>query len=152
MMSGTHMTRRFLRSRASGVRRRHSAVSTINITPMVDVMLVLLIIFMITAPLLTTGVAVELPDAQAPSLHEPIEPVVLSVDADGRLFVQEQEISLKNLQQVLRTMTVNRPDAHIYLRGDRELEYRYIIEVMSQTAQAGFTRISLLTDSSSKQR
>lgn len=132
--------------------RKRRAMSDINITPMVDVMLVLLIIFMITAPLLTTGVPVNLPKTKAPALQESVEPLVLTINAQGELFIQNKKIALKNLVEVLKAVTNNRKDTRIYLRSDTKLAYGKVIAVIASAAKAGFTRIALITASNTSRR
>ncbi len=132
----------------SGGRRRRAPppMSQINVTPFVDVMLVLLIVFMVTAPLLTVGVPVNLPRAQAPNISEPEEPMVVTVVADGRVYVQESEVALPNLVPLLVEVTGANPDVRIFVRGDRQLVYGRIMEVMGAIAAAGFSRVSLVAE------
>ncbi len=121
-------------------------MSDINMTPFVDVMLVLLIVFMITAPLLTVGVPVDLPEADAPTLNEPEEPLVVTVGAEGTIYVQETEVTLDRLIPLLLAVTDRNRDLRVYVRGDRSLSYGRIMEVMGHIAGAGFTRVALIAD------
>jgi biopolymer transport protein TolR len=130
-----------------GRRQRHPQMSAINVTPMVDVMLVLLVIFMVTAPLLTVGVPVDLPQAKAPAITEPKEPLVISIDKQGKLFLQNAALdSDDQLAPKLEAVTQNNPDATIYVRGDRSVDYGRILEVMGLVSSAGFTKVSLIAE------
>ena len=124
--------------------RRYRAMSEINVTPFVDVMLVLLIVFMVTAPLMTVGVPLDLPKTKAAQLTDSEEPLVLSVDKDGRIYIQETEIELQNLVPRLQAITSNNPEVRIFVRGDRELPYGEIMQVMGQVTAAGFRKVALL--------
>ena len=130
--------------RAGGSRYR--PMSDINVTPLVDVMLVLLVVFMVTAPLLTVGVPVDLPQTQAPSINEPKEPTTLTVDKAGAIFVQETSIPIENLVAKLQAITGANPDAVIYVRGDKEINYGRVLEVMSLVSSAGFRKVSLVAE------
>ncbi|MDX8402577.1 MAG: ExbD/TolR family protein, partial [Mariprofundaceae bacterium] len=103
----------------------------INVTPLVDVMLVLLIVFMVTAPLLTQGVNVDLPDADAPPMQQNIEPLVVTVRADGRLFLQKHAIELPRLAPRISAMRRQKPDLPVFIRGDAKTPYERIAQVMS---------------------
>ena len=127
-------------------RRRAAAMSEINVTPFVDVMLVLLIVFMVSAPLLTVGVPVELPESQASALNDPEEPVVVTVNAEGQIFVQETEVELERITALLRAVTENNPDIRIFVRGDRGLPYGEVMAVMGTINTAGFRRVALVTE------
>ncbi len=136
-------------SRASGPghrRRTYKPLSEINVTPFVDVMLVLLIVFMVTAPLLTVGVPVDLPKAQAKAIAEAEEPLVISVNAQGQVFVQDTEVQIENLVPRLRAITENKADTRIYLRGDQSVNYGRIMEVMGTVNVAGFKRVAMVTE------
>ena len=117
--------------------RRRSVMSEINVTPMVDVMLVLLVIFMVTAPLLTVGVPVDLPQTKAPTITEPKEPLVITINAEGKIFLQNAEIGSDELVPRLQAITSNNPDASIYVRGDRAINYGRVLEVMGLISGAG---------------
>jgi biopolymer transport protein TolR len=132
--------------------RRYRPMSDINVTPFVDVMLVLLIVFMVTAPLLTVGVPIDLPKAQARALSQPEEPLVISINAAGVVFIQETEVELTKLIPRLAAITDNKPDTRIYLRGDKAVDYGRIMEVMARVNSAGFSRLALIAESPRKDR
>lgn len=144
-MAGPIMSRRG-DSRGGYRRRRWQPMSDINVTPFVDVMLVLLIVFMVTAPLLTVGVPVDLPKTQAQQIGDPVEPLVISVRADGTIFIQETEVPPEALVPRLQAITGSKPDTRIYLRGDQRLQYGAIMQVMGQVNAAGFSRVALIAE------
>jgi biopolymer transport protein TolR len=123
-------------------------MSEINVTPMVDVMLVLLIIFMVSAPLLTVGVPIDLPQTQAKSLSQDQEPLTVSVDTKGQIFLQKTEISIDELVAKLKAVTAARGglDERIFVRGDRKLDYGTVMRVMGRLSAAGFRRVALVTE------
>jgi biopolymer transport protein TolR len=129
-------------------RRRHVIMSEINVTPMVDVMLVLLIIFMVSAPLLTVGVPIDLPQTQAKSLDQEKEPLALSVNDKGKVFLQNTEISLDELVPKLKAIAEARGglDERIFVRGDRKVDYGTVMRVMGRLSSAGFRRVALVTE------
>ncbi len=127
-------------------RRGYRPLSEINVTPLVDVMLVLLIIFMVTAPLLTVGVPVDLPQTAAAQLSDRDEPLVVSVNAEGRVFLQETEIEMETLPDKLAEVTRNKPETTIYVRGDRAIDYGRVMAVMGTLSAAGFTKLSLVAE------
>jgi biopolymer transport protein TolR len=129
-----------------GTWRRRRPMAEINVTPFVDVMLVLLIVFMVTAPLLTVGVPVDLPEAKAKALSQPEEPLVISIDSSGVVFIQETEVALEKLVPRLAAITDNKPDTRIYLRGDKTVDYGRIMDVMARVNSAGFTRLALVSE------
>jgi biopolymer transport protein TolR len=135
---------------ASGRRHRHrrGVMSEINVTPMVDVMLVLLIIFMISAPLLTVGVPLDLPQSQAKSLDQDREPLTISVDLQGKVFLQNTEIGVEELVPKLKAIAEARGgmDERIYVRGDRKVDYGTVMKVMGRLSGAGFHRVALVTE------
>lgn len=134
-------------SRDLGSRQvRYRPMSEINVTPMVDVMLVLLVIFMVTAPLLTVGVPVDLPQTQAPAINEPKEPLVITINAKGDIYLQNNQIDPKDLAPRLIAVTNNNPNATIYVRGDRAIDYGRVLEVMGIVSSAGFTKVSLIAE------
>ena len=121
-------------------------MTDINVAPFVDVMLVLLIVFMVTAPLLTVGVPVNLPKTKAKSIAESEEPLVISVNAEGVVFIQDTEVAIENLVPRLKAITENKADTRIYLRGDKDINYGRVMEVMGTVNIAGFTRVALITE------
>ena len=121
-------------------------MSEINVTPMVDVMLVLLIIFMVTAPLMTVGVPVDLPKTKASMIPGTDEPLVITIDGMGRVFLQETEIELEKLVPRLRAITANKRDTRIFVRGDRSVFYGQIMEVMGTVNAAGFAKVALIVE------
>ena len=131
-------------------RGRYRPMAEINVTPMVDVMLVLLIIFMVAAPLMTVGVPVDLPRTAASPLNQETEPLTISVDPQGRVFLQETEVPMDNLVPQLRAIMANQPqgapERRIFVRGDRAIAYGKVMEVMGTIAAAGFTRVALLAE------
>ena len=128
-------------------RRRRSVMSEINVTPMVDVMLVLLIIFMVSAPLLTVGVPIDLPQSQAKALDQDREPLTLSVNVDGQIFLQDKEIKLDDLVAKLKAVTDARGglDEQIYVRGDKKIDYGTMMRVMGRLSSAGYHKVALVT-------
>ena len=119
--------------------------SEINVTPFVDVMLVLLIIFMVTAPLLTVGVQVDLPESNADSLQADNEPLELTISKDGSIFIQETEINIKELIPKLIAITDNRLDTKIYVRGDEIINYGKVMRVLGELSGSGFSKVALIT-------
>ena len=127
-------------------RRVYRPMSEINVTPMVDVMLVLLIIFMIAAPLLTVGVPVDLPKTSAASINDQDEPLVISIDKEGKLYLQDTPIELESLVPRLEAITTNKPDTRVFVRGDQAIAYGRIMEVMGTVSAAGFTKVALIAE------
>ena len=127
-------------------RRGRRLMSEINVTPMVDVMLVLLIVFMVAAPMLTVGIPVELPKTKAATLNDTTEPLVISVNENGKVFLQESEIDPKILGEKLKAITGNNPNARIYVRGDAKINYGKVAQVMGFVTTAGFTRLALVAE------
>ena len=126
--------------------RTYRPMSEINVTPLVDVMLVLLVVFMITAPLLTVGVPVDLPKTEASRMVGQDEPLVISVTADGKVFLQDAEIAPDTLVPKLVAITANRKETRIFMRGDKSIAYGRVMEVMGQVNRAGFNRVALITE------
>jgi biopolymer transport protein TolR len=120
-------------------------MSEINVTPMVDVMLVLLVVFMVSAPLMTVGVPVDLPKTDASQMVGQDEPLVVSVNEKGEVFLQETKITLEQLVPRLVAITQNKKDTRIFVRGDKAIAYGQVMEVMGTVNLAGFTRVALLT-------
>jgi biopolymer transport protein TolR len=149
----------FVMNSAKG-RGRYRPMAEINVTPMVDVMLVLLIIFMVAAPLMTVGVPVDLPKTQAAALNQDSDPITITVDPEGRIFLQEVETPLDGLVAQLRTLAQNNaapgaPTApgtppgeqrRIFVRGDRAISYGRVMEVMGTISSGGFSRVALLAE------
>ena len=131
-------------SRSRRRRQRGKPMSDINVTPFVDVMLVLLIVFMVTAPLLAAGVPVDLPEAQAKALALEKEPVSVTVNTDGRIFVKEAEVQIDDLVPKLKVATNNDLQQRIYVRGDKAASYGAIMRVMGVMNNAGFQHIGLV--------
>ena len=123
-------------------------MSQINVTPMVDVMLVLLIIFILSAPLLTVGVPIDLPQTQAKGLDQNKEPLTLSVNLQGEVFLQNSAIAMDDLVAKLKAVTAARggDDERIYVRGDRKVDYGTVMRVMGRLSSAGFRRVALVTE------
>jgi biopolymer transport protein TolR len=129
--------------------RRRAVMSEINVTPFVDVMLVLLIVFMVSAPLLTVGVPINLPQSQAKALQQDREPLTLSVNVDGQIFLQNAEIKLDDLVPKLKAISEARgtgSDEQIYVRGDRKVDYGTMMRVMGRLSAAGYHKVALVTE------
>jgi biopolymer transport protein TolR len=142
--------------RSRGGRRTFRPNSDINVTPFVDVMLVLLIVFMVTAPLLTVGVPVDLPQTRAQNIQTKEEPLTVTIDASGQIFVQKQQVAVENLVPMLTAIAKAQASApggtaanetRIFVRGDQALAYGRIMEVMGAITTAGFTRVALIAES-----
>lgn len=129
-----------------GGRRAYVPMAEINVTPFVDVMLVLLIVFMVAAPLLTVGVPVDLPESEARGLGDDTEPLTLSITKDGEIFLQETAVPRAQLVPRLTAVTGANQDARIYVRGDKDVDYGRVMDVMGLINRAGFTRVALVTD------
>ena len=127
-------------------RARRGALSEINVTPMVDVMLVLLIIFMISAPLLTAGVPLELPKTEAGAMEDQSEPITVSVNQDGAIYIGEDAVPFSALGPRLTAMAATRLERPIYVRADGRASYAVVAQVMAALSTSGFTSINLLTD------
>ncbi|NQV84168.1 MAG: protein TolR [Rhodospirillales bacterium] len=138
-----HLSRGNGRSKRHG--RRAKPMSDINVTPMVDVMLVLLIIFMVTAPLLTVGVQVDLPKTSASIIKGQDEPLAITVNAEGEVYLQETAIELAGLLPRLNAITGNNPDVRIFVRGDAKVNYGRVMEVMGTINAAGYRKVALVT-------
>ena len=129
-----------------GRRKYYRPMSEINVTPFVDVMLVLLVVFMVTAPMMTVAVPVDLPKTQARSLNQDKEPLVVSVDADGNTFLQEKQFKIEELIPKLKAVSGANPDARIFVRGDKGVTYGRIMEVMGSISSAGFNKVALVAE------
>jgi biopolymer transport protein TolR len=131
--------------------RRRPVMAEINVTPMVDVMLVLLIIFMVSAPLLTVGVQIDLPQTQAKSLDQDREPLTVTVNTKGEVYLMNSEIKVEDLVPKLKAIIDARggsggADERIYVRGDRNVNYGTVMRVMGRLSQAGYRRVALVTE------
>lgn len=135
-----------------GKRRAYRPNSEINVTPLVDVMLVLLIVFMVTAPLLTVAVPVDLPKTSAKSASQDKEPLVITVDKNGQVYLQETAMGTDVLVSRLQAITGANPDARIFVRGDREISYGKIMEVMGLVTSAGYSKVALVAELPQGQR
>jgi biopolymer transport protein TolR len=133
-----------------GKRKHHRqrVMSEINVTPMVDVMLVLLIIFMVSAPLLTVGVPIDLPQSQAKNLDQDKEPLTVSVNDKGQIFLQNSEIAADDLVAKMQAVAEARggKEARVYVRGDKKVDYGTMMKVMGRLSSAGFHRVALVTE------
>jgi biopolymer transport protein TolR len=135
---------------AVGGRKGHSKrfrpMAEINVTPMVDVMLVLLVIFMVTAPLMTAGVQIDLPKTDAAPIKGDDQPLSVTVDAHGKVWLQETEVALEDLVARLKAVTAQKPDTRIFIRGDKTIDYGRVMEVMGTLGAAGFSKVALVTE------
>ena len=129
------------------LRGRYRPMAEINVTPLVDVMLVLLVVFMVAAPLLTVGVPVDLPQTQAPPITDPKEPLVISINAEGHIFIQDSDVLTEALVPRLQAITGENPDALVYVRADKSIDYGRVLEVMSLVSAAGYRKVSLIAES-----
>ncbi len=132
--------------RGGGRRRNYVPMSDINMTPFIDVILVLLIVFMVAAPMLTVGVPVDLPKTPAASINDRVEPLTISVDGVGRIFLQETEITSDQIVPRLQAITRNKADTTIFVRGDKGIQYGRVMEIMGMIAAAGFSKVSLIAE------
>ncbi|EKN00974.1 MULTISPECIES: protein TolR [Acidocella] len=127
-----------------GGKRRYRPMAEINVTPLVDVMLVLLIIFMVTAPMITSSVQVNLPQANAKPANADSKPITVTVDDKGKVYLNNSEIPLNNLVSTLQEASKNNADQRIFIRGDKQVDYGTMLQVMADIVQGGFTKVSLL--------
>ncbi len=134
-------------SRSNNRRRRNTRFTEINVTPFVDVMLVLLVIFMVTAPMLSTGVTVDLPEANASTLPGQDEPLVLSISKYGKLTLQETAVTEEQLVDKLDAITSEKRDTRIFVQADKALGYGDVMRIVGNLGGAGFTKVALMTDS-----
>tara|TARA_B000000460_G_C21234220_1_gene272025 strand:- start:48 stop:464 length:417 start_codon:yes stop_codon:yes gene_type:complete len=121
-------------------------ISEINVTPFVDVMLVLLIIFMVTAPLLTVGVQVDLPETSADTLPKDMEPLTLTINSKGEIFIQETKVEYEKIIAKIMAVSNNRTDTRIYVRGDKTINYGRVLEIMGMLSGSGFTKVALISE------
>jgi biopolymer transport protein TolR len=127
-------------------RGKKQLMSEINVTPLVDVMLVLLVIFMITAPMMISGINVDLPDTRSTPLKGHDEPLTLSIDKNGSIYIMDTQIEEKNLVEKLKAITHAKMDTRIFVRGDKTLSYGKIMSVVSEINVAGFSKVALITN------
>jgi biopolymer transport protein TolR len=127
-------------------RHRRPPMSAINVTPFVDVMLVLLIVFMVTAPLLTVGVSVDLPKTTSSPLPGQDEPLSVTVDHDGKVYLQDSQLSVEELGPRLRAISERKPDARVFVRGDKVIDYGRVMQVVGAIHAAGFSKVALVTE------
>ncbi len=125
--------------------RHHALMSEINVTPMVDVMLVLLIIFMVAAPLLTVGVPIDLPETQAKAMNSDTQPITVSINEEGKVYLQETEIPIDEVVSKLEAVSKTGYDERIYVRGDKTADYGTVMKVMARISAAGYKNIGLVT-------
>lgn len=136
-----------LAGRSKGGSRSRGVMAEINVTPFVDVMLVLLVIFMVTAPLMTAGVSVDLPKAQAKAISQQDNaPLEVGVDRKGDLFVGDTKVDITRMKAMLTAIALEAPDRRVYIRADQSLDYGKVMKVMAAVNTAGFTKIALVTD------
>ena len=139
-MAGGYMNN----GRSNGRRGRYRPMAEINVTPLVDVMLVLLIIFMVTAPLITSGVSVNLPQASAKPVNTDSTPITITVNAKSEVYLQNSQVQLSNLVSTLQQIAKNNTDRRIFVRGDSSVSYGIMLRVMATIVQGGFTKVALL--------
>lgn len=133
-------------SKGNKTRGRGRLMSEINVTPMVDVMLVLLIIFMITSPMLVAGIEVDLPETKSSPISGQDTPIVISVNKQGEIFITETKIPAVELVAKLTNITQEKKDTRIFVKGDKNLSYGKIVEIMAEIHNAGFTKVALISD------
>ena len=121
-------------------------MSEINVTPFVDVMLVLLIIFMVTAPLLTVGVQFDLPESAADSLPDDQEPLTITINSKGEIFIQETKVEYEKIIAKILAVSNNRTDTRIFVRGDKTINYGRVLEIMGMLSGSGFTKVALISE------
>ena len=133
------------KGRSGGRGYRRQQFTDINVTPFVDVMLVLLVIFMITAPMLTAGVSVDLPDSRAPSVPGTDEPLSVTITKNGDIYIQETEVDLSALSAKLEAIVGEKTDTRIFVRGDTGVDYGFVMQAIGEINKAGLTKIALIT-------
>ena len=124
----------------------HGMMSEINVTPFVDVMLVLLVIFMITAPMMSQGVQIELPKADSPSLPQPDEQVTISITVEGAYYIDKNELSMEQIEKELRSMVEKNPKQEVFLRADGKVPYEKVAQLMATCTNAGISKLGMITD------
>jgi len=130
----------------NGDESRHSLISDINVTPLVDVMLVLLIIFMVTAPMMIHGVKVDLPETESKSIKTQEDPLILSITKNNEIFIEDYKVELNDLGDKLSKIFANRAAKEILLQADKRVSYGYVIKVMSQVKEAGIIKVGMITE------
>ena len=131
-------------------RNRRRLMNEINVTPMVDVMLVLLIVFMITSPMLVAGIEVDLPETESAPISGQFKPLVISIDKNNQIYITETKIDPKELITKLKNITKEKKDTRIFVKGDKVVPYGVVIETMSRIHNAGFTKVALISDIKNK--
>ena len=131
-------------------RNRRRLMNEINVTPMVDVMLVLLIVFMITSPMLVAGIEVDLPETESAPISGQFKPLVISIDKNNQIYITETKIDPKELITKLKNITKEKKDTRIFVKGDKTVPYGVVIETMSRIHNAGFTKVALISDIKNK--
>jgi biopolymer transport protein TolR len=124
---------------------RHPVMSNINVTPMVDVMLVLLIIFMVTSPMMLSGVTVDLPETNAKPITASKDPITITLNEQGELFLQDEKITFERLLPTLHTITKHDVKTRLLVRGDNSVDYGQIMRILGHIHEAGYTKVSLIT-------
>jgi len=137
-------------SRNSRGRNKRKLLSEINVTPMVDVMLVLMIIFMLTSPMLVAGVEVDLPETDSKPVSGDYKPLVISINKQGEIFIMETKIPPSELLEKLKNLTKEKKDHRIFIKGDKNIPYGKVVELMAEITNAGFTRVALVSNIKSK--
>src|SRR5271168_307517 len=125
-------------------RRKYRPMAEINVTPLVDVMLVLLIVFMVTAPMITSGVNVNLPQANARPVNSDSTPITITVNSQDQIYLQNSQVQLTNLVATLQQISQNNPDRRVFVRGDKDVTYGDMLQVMATITQGGFSHVALL--------
>ena len=136
----------FSLNQKGSVRGRYRPLAEINVTPLVDVMLVLLIIFMVTAPLMTSGVSVDLPKTNAQPINNDSQPLTVTIRANGDIYLQDEPVATEDVVGKLKAIAQNNPDRRIFVRGDKDLPYGRIMQVMGVITQGGFSHVALLAE------
>ena len=131
-------------NRVNKIQKKHKIISQINVTPFVDVMLVLLIVFMITAPLLTVGVSVDLPKTKASQLNSKGDPIIISIKKNGELYIQEREIDTLQLLPRLKAISSGNKNLRIYVRGDKDVPYGLVLDTIAKIKSSGFKKVALV--------
>lgn len=139
-----------LQSRGEGEQDRYTPLAEINVTPMVDVMLVLLVIFMVAAPLLTVGVPINLPKTSAAQVTQPHKPIIVSINQAGDTFIGDEPVASADLKPRLDAMAGEDPSRIVYVRGDRAIPYARVMDLLGLVNTAGFSKVSLLAEAATK--